>query len=492
MRYVTVNIFKMRYGGRSYAAMTAETEVASILRGELTNIIVGTLFLVIGMIAFGVAAIRRRGGVRILCWLGMWSAMYGASMLIHSAAIVASIPQSLGAARIWLITAISYLIIVAAVLAFLELTKAELRRFMQALLVADVAVAVAGIGWFAVTGLDDALMAVNHLLAVAGLATLIVVVSVPQLSERFLVLSKHRVLTVGTWFFAAEALYVNIARPLRLDPPRIFDSLGFAVLLFSLGYVAVKMIVTNERRLLSIESELEIARQLQFSILPGGAPEFTDLRIAAAYEPMTAVAGDFYDFLPVDEHRIGFLIADVSGHGVPAALISSMIKVAIQSVDGCAQEPGEVLRRLGDILSRHLRGQFVSAAYLWIDMEARRARYSAAGHPPLLFWRADEANLTRIESNGLLFGVKPDCEYPVREISIAPGDRFLLYTDGVTEPENEGGESFGDRKLEQIVRDNRSLPAPKLSARLLKEVHAWQPESLTQQDDITLIVIDVG
>jgi sigma-B regulation protein RsbU (phosphoserine phosphatase) len=74
---------------------------------------------------------------------------------------------------------------------------------------------------------------------------------------------------------------------------------------------------------------------------------------------------------------------------------------------------------------------------------------------------------------------------------MAPGDRFLLYTDGVTEPENESGEPFGDHKLEQIVRDNRLAPAPELSARLLKEVHTWQPSDLTQQDDITLIVVDV-
>ena len=344
--------------------MSTGTEVASLLRGQLADIIVGTLFLVIGLIAFSVAAIRRRGGVRILVWLGLWSAMYGASVLIQSPAVVAAIPDSLRTARIWLITAISYLIIVAAALAFLELTKGKLRQMMWGLLFADLAVAVAGIGWFAVIGSDDAFIVFNHLLAVIGLGTLIVVATVPNLSQRFLVLSGHRVLTIGTFVFAAEALYVNIARPLNLEPPRIFDSLGFGVLLFSFGYVALKMIVTNERRLLSIENELEIARQLQFSILPESLPKITNLGISAAYEPMTAVAGDFYEFLPVDEHRVGFLVVDVSGHGVPAALIASMIKVATQSVDGCAEDPGEVLRRLGNILSRHLRGQFVSAAYL--------------------------------------------------------------------------------------------------------------------------------
>ena len=337
--------------------MGVETEVASLLRGQLADIIIGTLFLALGLIAFSIAAVRRRGGVRILVWLALWSAMYGGSMLIHSPAVVRAIPESLQTARVWLITAISYSIIVAAALAFLEITKGKLRCMMWALLFADMAVAVAGIVWFGVFGSDDAFMTFNHLLAVAGLGTLIVTVTVPNLSRRFLVLSGHRVLTIGTFVFAAEALYVNIARPLRLEPPRIFDSLGFGVLLFSFAYVAVKMIVTNERRLLSIENELEIARQLQFSILPESLPKITNLGIAAAYEPMTAVAGDFYEFLPVDEHRVGFLVVDVSGHGVPAALIASMIKVAMQSVDGCEEDPGEVLRRLGNILSRNLRDQ---------------------------------------------------------------------------------------------------------------------------------------
>jgi phosphoserine phosphatase RsbU/P len=329
------------------------------------------------------------------------------------------------------------------------------------------------------------------MLAVVCLAILIVTSTVPRLSRRFFVLASHRVLTAGMLVFAAEALYVNIARPFHLEPPRIVDSLGFAALLFSFAYVAVEMIVSNERRLLSIENELAIARQLQFSILPATAPEISHLRIAATYEPMTAVAGDFYEFLPVDTHRIGFLVADVSGHGVPAALIASMIKVATQSVNGSASDPGEVLRRLGNILSGHLRGQFVSAAYLWIDTETCTGRYSAAGHPPLLCWRSADASLTRIESNGLLFGVMPDGDYPVREIPLAPGDRLLLYTDGVTEPENASGEPFGDCTLEHILRVNQSQPAAELSARLLSEIRSWQPPSVTQQDDITLIVIDV-
>jgi sigma-B regulation protein RsbU (phosphoserine phosphatase) len=165
--------------------------------------------------------------------------------------------------------------------------------------------------------------------------------------------------------------------------------------------------------------------------------------------------------------------------------------VAAQSVNGCAQDPGEVLRRLRDILSSQLRGQFVSAAYLWIDTETGTARYSAAGHPPLLCWRPADATLARIESNGMLFGAPFAGDYPVREIPFSAGDRFLLYTDGFSEPEDTHGEPFGDRRVEQILRESSSRPAAALSLLLLDEVRKWQPGSMTQQDDITLVVIDV-
>ena len=103
-----------------------------------------------------------------------------------------------------------------------------------------------------------------------------------------------------------------------------------------------------------------------------------------------------------------------------------------------------------DILSPQLQGQFVSVTYLWIDTERRTARYSAAGHPPLLCWCAACGKLARVESNGLLFGAPFDGDYPVCDIPFGRGDRFLLYTDGFSEPENAHGEAFGDQELEQI------------------------------------------
>jgi sigma-B regulation protein RsbU (phosphoserine phosphatase) len=382
-----------------------------------------------------------------------------------------------------------YQIPVVAALAWLELSIGKMRMFLRVVVVAGLTIGLTGIGWFVFTGSDEKVTLYNNLLATAILSVLVIVVAVPKLSARYLDLPDRGVLAAGSLVFAVEGLYVNLVRPLHLRLPPVVDSLAFACFLFSFGYVAVRIAMANERRLLSIENELEVARQVQRSILPTDIPEVQNVRIAAVYESMTAVAGDFYEFVPVNRHRVGLLVADVSGHGVPAALIAAMIKTAMQSVAPCAHDPREVLRGLDRILSGQLRGQFVSAAYLWLDTKMHRALYSAAGHPPLLRWRQGE--LERIESNGLLFGVVPGSDYPVWEMSLDPGDRFLLYTDGVTEPENAKGDAFGDYRREEVVRDNPARTPDELSRRLLREIRDWQPASASQQDDITLLVVDV-
>jgi sigma-B regulation protein RsbU (phosphoserine phosphatase) len=155
----------------------------------------------------------------------------------------------------------------------------------------------------------------------------------------------------------------------------------------------------------------------------------------------------------------------------------------------CADDPREVLRGLNRILCGRPGNQFVTAAYLFIDTGNRSALYSAAGHPPLLCWRGN--TLERIESNGLVLGVIPDPDYPVCSMQITPGDRFLLYTDGVIEPEDARGNSFGDRRLAQVVRNSQRRPPSELADQLLSEIRTWQLVSVPQQDDITLIVIEV-
>jgi sigma-B regulation protein RsbU (phosphoserine phosphatase) len=449
----------------------------------------GTLFMFIGLAACCLALLRRQRRMLIFVWLGIWSAMYGVLLLADARILVAALPRWSGAVLVSLTTVIGYLIFPVGALAWLELSAGRMRTFLKTMIGLGLGLGVVGIGVFFVSGSADALILPISWVAAAGLVVLVVVLAVPRLSRKYLALPNRAVVVAGTMIFAVEALYFNVARLLHYQVYRITGSMGLAALLFSLGYVAAQRALAGERRLLSIENELMIAQEIQASILPSKSPEVKRLEVASAYRPMTAVAGDFYDFIAVDENHVGVLVADVTGHGVPAALIASMIKVAMQSVVACAQDPSQVLSGLNRMLSAQRGAQLVSAGYLWLDTEKGTALYSGAGHPPLLRMRGDRMEL--IESNGLLLGVLPDAEYPVYAMSIEAGDRLLLYTDGVSEPENGHGEAFGAKELERVVGEKRRSEPGELLEQLVAGIRMWQPAPAEQKDDITLVAIDV-
>ncbi len=466
-----------------------QDQLLATLREQLVAIVSGTIFVFIGFASCLFAAIRRRSGLRIFLWLGVWSALYGALLLIESSSVAAAVPHWIQIGIPFLRTSITYLLLPVIALVWFELSVGIMKLFIQVVIAIGLVMAVAGIGFFVATGSSDKLILYNNVVAAAALTVLLVVVAVPGLSRKLLILPNRAVVVGGTLVFAIEALYYSLSFLLHYRTWRITGSLGLAVLLFSFGYVAVQIALASERRLVSIEGELSIAREIQASILPADNPELKNLHVASLYRPMTDIAGDFYDFIPVDPNRTGFLVADVTGHGVPAALIASMIKVAMQSVLPSAHDPQEVLRELNRILCVQLRTRLVSAAYLWLDTENRIALYSAAGHPPLVLWRAGQ--LERIESNGLLLGIFPDSDYPLHKMPIRPGDRLLLYTDGVSEPENANRDPFGDNRLEQVVRENQSRPPAEFLDHIFSAIHDWQPPSTPQHDDITMVAIDV-
>lgn len=459
------------------------------LRGDLLEVCVNTTFFVIGVTSCAIAVLRRRGGVRVFLWLGIWSWSYGLMHLLEVRSVMLVSPPWLRTIAPYVITTVLYGAVVVAAFAWLELTVGIMRRVVLGLAIAGSAIAVLGIGWFIRTGEDSRFLVPNNIIAAGFLLLLLITVTNKRLFDKYLLLPERGFLVFGTVVFALEALGGNLLRPLfGLSRLIILDHLGFLVLLTAFGYSGLKMVLTNEHRLLEIQTELEVARHIQASILPTEVPALRDLRIAASYQPMTSVAGDFYEFVPVDAEHSGVFVADVCGHGVPAALIASMLKIAVQTVAPFAADPGQFLGALNRVLADPLHGQLMSASYLWVDMRARQALYSAAGHPPLLRYNS---TLERIESNGLLFGMSPNVEYPVRQLSLCSGDRLLLYTDGVTEPENVAGEPFGDTQLRRVLADYRASAPADLARQIMTEIQAWQ-RSMEPQDDITLVVIDVG
>jgi sigma-B regulation protein RsbU (phosphoserine phosphatase) len=246
------------------------------------------------------------------------------------------------------------------------------------------------------------------------------------------------------------------------------------------------------RQLLSINNELEMAREIQLSILPHETPKISGLEIAARYLPMTAVAGDFYDFIVVDDKHVGILVADVSGHGLPAALIASMLKAALSAQSPYAFDPARVLAGLNRSLCGKFQHHFATAAYLFVDMEKRSMSYAAAGHPPLLLWRKSTGNASEMLENGLPLGLFPEATYSVGEVPVEPGDKAILYTDGIPETTSPSEQEFGLDLFKGFLESNHDARAEIFADSLLNELAGWleHPTGEGQQDDLTLLVVD--
>jgi phosphoserine phosphatase RsbU/P len=306
---------------------------------------------------------------------------------------------------------------------------------------------------------------------------------------------EYRILISGLLIFGAFVMYGNLA-DLRPVAGANIEPLGFLIFLAFLGYLAAHRTFANEEHLLAINKELQIANQIQSSILPREVPRLAGLEIVARYLPMSAVAGDFYDFLVVDERRIGILVADVTGHGVPAALIASMLKVSFAGQTAHAEDPARVLGGLNRALCGKFEEHFVTAAYVFIDLNKFVLRYAGAGHPPMLLAprtnaRGRESESREVEANGLMLGLFPEATYSSVEIPLDPGDRVLLFTDGILEAMNSAREEFGKSRLKKFLAASSSS-ASHFADALLFELRRWSGAEAqrTHDDDITLLVLD--
>jgi phosphoserine phosphatase RsbU/P len=248
------------------------------------------------------------------------------------------------------------------------------------------------------------------------------------------------------------------------------------------------------RQLQAIRRELDTARHIQSSILPRELPAQAGLDLAARYIPMTAVAGDFYDFLIVDEKRTGVLIADVSGHGMPAALIASMLKIALAAQKAHAADPARVLAELNSILCGKFEDHYVTAAYALIDTETRTLTCAGAGHPPLLLRERLTGQVRPILENGLFLGFFPHASYTAIEVPFREGDSLLLYTDGVTDMTGASDEPFGQERLSGVLGANPDLAASAFADTLVACLDGFSGRASGREpdDDVTFVVVRFG
>jgi len=249
---------------------------------------------------------------------------------------------------------------------------------------------------------------------------------------------------------------------------------------------------TVARQLSTMNSELEMARQVQLSILPAEIPRLNGLEITARYLPMSSVAGDFYDFLAVDDKHVGILIADVAGHGLPSALIASMLQSALAGQFSHASDPACVLSGLNRALHGKFERHFVTAAYAFLDMENRVVNYANAGHPPMLLWQAKSGEVRECNEHGLMLGPFADAAYTSETMSLEQGDRIVLFTDGIMEATNSMGAQFGIDGVSKLLESKRDLPVSRFADALLYALSNWSEDAIGQRqsDDITLLAVD--
>ncbi|HET7840017.1 MAG TPA: PP2C family protein-serine/threonine phosphatase, partial [Terriglobia bacterium] len=375
-----------------------------------------------------------------------------------------------------------------------QIVGESLRRFVRWLIAVQAIFAVYGIVAAAVGAGLRKLFVANNILVLATFVALALFVIATRRPGLLAALTREiRVFIAGFVVWILFIVRENLVG-LRVLPGRNnVEFIGFLIFVACLGYVSARRIFANEERLLAINKELEIARQIQSSTLPRSIPAFSGLEIVARYVPMSAVAGDFYDFLVVDDKHVGILVADVTGHGVPAALIASMLKVAFAGQAAQADDPARVLAGLNASLCGKFEEHFVTAAYLFVDLERSLLRYSAAAHPPLMLASRTASNLREVEENGLMLGMFPEAAYSSVEIRVGSGDRCLLCTDGVFEAKNAAQEEFGKLRCKEFLETHLDLCAARFADALLHSVadFSGHNSNRAQEDDITLLVLDL-
>jgi sigma-B regulation protein RsbU (phosphoserine phosphatase) len=255
----------------------------------------------------------------------------------------------------------------------------------------------------------------------------------------------------------------------------------------SLGYGVVGTVFRQEAELVGVQRELETARRIQTALLPRDLPRVSGLDVAVRYLPMTAVAGDLYDFLDLGPSHLGILVADVCGHGIPAALVASMVKVAFSAQAEQAHDPAQVLSAINRILCRHVDGTFVTAIYAVIDTHRRTITVANAGHPPLLVGRADRGGVVESGARGMVLGVFPDAPYVNSELALAPGDAVLVYTDGIPETTGPQGEFLDLERVKGWLGAIDRHTASQFADAALRQLREWRGGTAFD-DDITLVV----
>jgi sigma-B regulation protein RsbU (phosphoserine phosphatase) len=241
-----------------------------------------------------------------------------------------------------------------------------------------------------------------------------------------------------------------------------------------------------------LERELQMAREVQVSLLPHETPQVPGWDFAARWQPARQVAGDYYDFISLGGERLGLVIADVSDKGMPAALFMALTRSTIRASVGQAASPAEGITLANRLLCADASGgMFVTLFYGLFDLETGEMTYVNAGHnPPLLRVgsSSEQGTLTELTRTGMALGVVEDTPFEQRTVQLRPGDLVFLYTDGVTDAMDTEGQQFGTDRLLRVLEDERYATAAQMVGALERALRRYVSDS-SPADDVTVVAV---
>jgi len=281
-----------------------------------------------------------------------------------------------------------------------------------------------------------------------------------------------------------EQLDVSISRTLKM---RELEQAN-------LRYVAeIEKINTKNRK------ELDMGSQIQLSLMPDKFPVLKNFKFGHKYVPSNSIGGDFFDLLDLPEPNLtGLFFIDISGHGIPAALITVFVKSEISAAIKNSKNLSKDIRQLNGRLANSLpQGKFASTFFLLLDDEKKSATFCKCSQEPCLLFKPD-GSVTALETEGILLGsfdddflsLDEDFEFEVKTIQLEAGDRLVLYTDGMTEAENAAGEMFSEERMIETIKTNPKLGASELCEELYQQVSSFSDQQ-DLEDDFTILAIDV-
>jgi len=244
-----------------------------------------------------------------------------------------------------------------------------------------------------------------------------------------------------------------------------------------------------------LQKEMQVAQEIQQTLLPGSFPEIEGYGISSYYAAAKEVGGDYYDFVEVDKDTLGIVVADVSGKGVPGSLVMTMIRTALRTEARGIKDAAEVLARVNDFVVNDMKkGMFVTLFYVIIDSKKRRLNYASAGHNPMILYRASRNKTYYLNPHGFPIGISLPDKNLFRNtiesdtLSLNEGDILLIYTDGVTEAMNSRRHLYGEERFLNVIREHGHMAAEDFVNKLHEDLLSFT-EGTSQSDDITLVAI---